>query len=117
MEKIKPDLPDRCGRAPLAWACWARQRAAVEMLLERDDVNPDSLDSDGDTPLICALLNGNEEIVRMLLGTGRVDLGRVDASGRPVVDQFLHGSWRQYKAEWLRPILHKDGSGNTAVCL
>jgi len=49
-------------------------------------VNPDSVDSEGYTPLKYSFLFGSKEIVRMLLETGRVDLGRVDASGRPVVD-------------------------------
>jgi len=43
------------------------------MLLGRDDVNPDSPNDDGETPLWWAAKNGHEEVVKMLLGRDDVD--------------------------------------------
>ena len=63
----------------------------VRMLLERDDVNPDSVGPDGRTPLMYAAIYGREEIVRILLETRVIDPLRVGASGRMAVDHVGYG--------------------------
>jgi len=55
IENIEPDLPNRPGWAPLALACLFSRRAIVEMLLGRDDANPDSLGPSGMTQLMYAV--------------------------------------------------------------
>ena len=43
----------------------------VKLLLEREDVNPDSLDEVGRTPLSYAAGNGHEGVVGVTPGAGR----------------------------------------------
>ena len=43
------------------------------MLLEREDVQPDSRDNDGRTPLSWAVGNGRLQVVRSLLESGKID--------------------------------------------
>ena len=62
----------------------------ARMLLERDDVNPDSVGPDGRTPLMYAAIYRREEIVRILLET-RVTPLWVDASGRMTIDHAGYG--------------------------
>jgi len=45
----------------------------VKILLEREEVNPDEPDNDGQTPLSLAAMNGNEGVVKILLGREEVD--------------------------------------------
>jgi len=51
---------------PLSWAAEYGREESVQMLLERNDVNPNSADKSGRTPLSWAAENGHEEIVEML---------------------------------------------------
>ena len=45
----------------------------MRLLLTRDDINPDMQDHDGQTPLWCASLNGQEGVVKLLLTRGDVN--------------------------------------------
>ena len=45
----------------------------MEILLGRNDVDPDSLDNVGQTPLHYAALNGHGEVVEILLGRDDVN--------------------------------------------
>jgi len=60
------DAADYNGSTALTWAARRGQEEMVEMLLEREDVNPNHV-SHGQTPLMWAAQGGHEEIVKMLL--------------------------------------------------
>ena len=62
----------RGGLTPFSWATKSGHEAVVKMLLERDDVNPNTTDSYGKTPLSIAARKGHERVVKMLLE--RVDI-------------------------------------------
>jgi len=38
----------------------------VDLLLGREDVNPNRPDGDGRTPLVCAAMNGHKEVAKLL---------------------------------------------------
>ena len=50
----------------------------VKLLLERGDINPDSADDDGRTPLSFAAEYGHEAAVKLLLERGDVDPNSMD---------------------------------------
>jgi len=45
------DMVDDRGRTPLLWAAERGHEGIVKLLLNREEVNPDSKDNDGRTPL------------------------------------------------------------------
>ena len=45
------DIVDGIGRTPLAWAADGGHEGTVKLLLDREEVNPNSRDNDGKTPL------------------------------------------------------------------
>ena len=53
----------------------------VRLLLMKNEVDPDSQDEDGRTPLLWAAENGREAVVKLLLETGRVDVDSKSKSG------------------------------------
>ena len=96
-----PDTADKGGRTPLSWAAvgWAdgpndypdtegsftsgsECTMVAEMLLKRSDVNPNTEDEDGRTPLSLAAGCGCWEIAEMLLQRSDVNPDTVDRSGR-----------------------------------
>ena len=104
---VNPDAADESGRTPLSWAAvgWVDEpennldtegrnynddnfalgsycAMIAEMLLERNDVNPDTLDTSGRTPLSWAASYGREEIVKMLLERKDVVPDTPDKRGR-----------------------------------
>ena len=54
----------------------------MKLLLGRGDVNPDSLDKYGQTPLSLAAMRGHEGIVKLLLGREDVNPDSSSKSGR-----------------------------------
>ena len=69
---------DCIGDTPLVWAARNRHQGVVEILLGRDDIDPDKPGVFGQTPLSCAAWNGHESVVKILLGRGEVDPNGVD---------------------------------------
>jgi hypothetical protein len=64
-------------------ACYFGLTAAVQLLAERrSDVAIDSKDRDGLAPLSWAALMGYEDVVNLLLETGKVDVNSTDNNGR-----------------------------------
>ena len=61
------------GSTPLVWAARNGHEGVVELLLSRDDVNPDKPDDEGLTPLSGAALSGHEGVVKIFLGRDDVD--------------------------------------------
>jgi len=106
---VDPDLSDRSGRTPLSYAAGSREEATlaappnlvpwwtlepvpqasghiyegvVELLLQQGNVNPDSSDENGRTPLSYAAQSGYEGVVKLLLERGGVDPDSLDEDGR-----------------------------------
>ena len=77
----------------------------VKILLAREEVNPESLDNDGDTPLACAAIGGREGVIKILLeregvnpdwpnNTGRTPLASAAANGHEGVVKFTDRAGR-----------------------
>jgi len=77
---ITPSTADKDGRTPLFWAEYRRD--IVQLFLKWADVTPDTAGKDGRTPLSWAAGNGDECIVKRLLGRGSVTPNTVDDHGR-----------------------------------
>ena len=69
---------DCTGSTPLAWVARNGHVGAAELLLGREDVDPNSPDSDNRTPLGSAAFNGHEGMVKLLLEREDVDPNRPD---------------------------------------
>jgi len=69
---------DFSGCGPLTWAARNGHEGVVEILLGREDVDPDKPDDDGQTPLSHAAGNGHEGVVEILLGREDVNLDKPD---------------------------------------
>jgi len=74
----KIDERDCTGSTPLVWAARNGHVRAAELLLEREDVDPNHADKYGRTSLGSAALNGHEGVVRLLLEQEGVDPNRSD---------------------------------------
>ena len=70
------------GDTPLAWAAWNGHEAVIEILLGREDIDPDKPGEAGRTPLLQAARNGHEGVVRMLLGRDDVNPDKPDEVGQ-----------------------------------
>jgi len=73
---------DCTGSAPLVWAALNGHEGVVEILLGRDDINPDQRGMYSRTPLWCAAFYGHEGVVKMLLGRDDVTPDTPDGSKR-----------------------------------
>ena len=63
---------------PLLHAAQQGNEGVVQLLLTRDDINPDNPDIRGKTPLWWASLNGHEGVVKMLLARNDVNPNKPD---------------------------------------
>ena len=54
----------------------------MNKLLEREDVTPDNTNKDGRRPLLWAIINRHEGIVKMLLGREGASPDTADSDGR-----------------------------------
>src|SRR5437660_1154228 len=66
----------------LSTAAGSGNERAVKLLLEREEVNAESLDNDGRTPLSWAAESGNERAVKLLLEWEGVNAESLDNYGR-----------------------------------
>ena len=73
---------DSLGCTPLAWAARNGHDELVEMLLGREEVNPDKADKCGQTPLSFAAQQGQEGAVKMLLGREGVNPHKPSRDGQ-----------------------------------
>jgi ankyrin repeat protein len=64
---VEPNLKDKDGRTPLAWASLNGKYAVVKLLLANDSVDLNCKDEDGQTPLALASLRGHNEVAGLLL--------------------------------------------------
>jgi len=79
------------GITALMWATKMGHDAIVKVLLEQDEVNPDSADKSVRTPLSWAAGDGREKIVQMLLERNDANPDTPDEHGRTPL------SWAAYK--------------------
>ncbi|KAJ7591868.1 ankyrin repeat-containing domain protein [Mycena floridula] len=80
---IKPDIPDKKGRTPLSYAVeglYPNSRI-VDMLLDHDDVNPNSYDSRGCPPLTYATRSYMADIVGRFIKLPNIERNHVDSMG------------------------------------
>jgi len=67
-EGVDPNRVDtKYGQTPLSWAAENGHERVVEVLLERNDANPELADKNGRAPLSWASQNGHEGVVNLLL--------------------------------------------------
>ena len=69
---------DFSGCGPLAWAARNGHSGVMEILLGREEVNPDKPNGWGQTPLSYAAENGHEGVVKILLGREEVNSDSTD---------------------------------------
>ena len=76
------------------------------MLLEREEVNPDRVDSYGQTPISWATEKGHEGIVKMLSARVEVNPDQADTDIRrtppPLVAQFCNSAATIIPLKWKR---------------
>ena len=78
-EDVSPGTAGASGRTPLSWAAWGGHEGVVEMLLGREDVNPNTADTKyGRTPLSWAARRGHEGVVKILLERKDVHTATLD---------------------------------------
>jgi len=72
---------DPTGNTPLVWAAQNGHEGVVEILLGRDDIDPDKPGAWEQTPLSYASWNGHEGVVKILLRRKDIDPNKIDWDG------------------------------------
>jgi len=80
-EKKKVDAVDEDQRTALHWASAKGHQNIVEYLIKHG-ANPDPVDDSGWSALISACSTGQQDVVRTLLETNKVDVNRMNETGR-----------------------------------
>lgn len=87
------DLKDAYGWTPLSWAARQGYESIARWLLEKKDVDPDSVDNNGRTPMSWAAEKGHLLLVELLLATRGVDPDFQDLKGQtPLSWAAKHGN-------------------------
>jgi len=83
MKEWDVNATDLMGSTALTWAAKNGWEGAVKLFLERDDVNPNQIDTfDGLTPLLWAAERGHEGVVKILLEREDVNPNQADTYGQ-----------------------------------
>ena len=86
----------------------------VKILLGRGEVNPNKKDSDGDTPLSCAVRRGHERVVEILLRRDEVIPNKPDNGGQtPRMNAASQGYQRMIELLDTREAATLSRGGNT----
>ena len=92
MECCDTNGGDFWGCSPLFWAAGNGHEEVVEILLGRQEVNPDKASNSGKTPLSHAARNGHEGVAKILLGLEDVDPNKTNKdSMTPLLFAAMHG--------------------------
>ena len=79
---------DCFGMTALTWASFRGHEEVVKQFLEREDINPDQVDTVyGQTPLSWAAESGHQGVVKMLLQRADVNLDRASRYGRTLLSR------------------------------
>ncbi|KAK3935766.1 hypothetical protein QBC46DRAFT_461901 [Diplogelasinospora grovesii] len=83
-KSFKADLKDKDDLTPLSYAAGTGYEAVVKLLLDSGEVDTDSRDEHGWTPLSLAAMygHGHEAVVKLLLDSGKVDVNVKDEGGQ-----------------------------------
>ncbi|KAH8762210.1 ankyrin repeat-containing domain protein [Hyaloscypha sp. PMI_1271] len=81
------------GNAVLEWAVKVGYEAVVRQLVGRGDVDINTKDQHGRTPLSTAVEGGYEAVVRQLVGHGDVDINTKDQHGRTPLSTAVEGGY------------------------
>ena len=73
---------DCLGGTPLVWAAWNGHEGVAEILLGRDDVDPNKQCVGDRTALLCAAWRGHEGVARILLGRDDINPDEPESIGR-----------------------------------
>jgi len=82
MKRWQVNWRDFRSRTPLMWAVLYKKRGMVELFLEQEDIEPDTVMEDGRTVFSFAAELGNEDAVKLLLKRGDVNPNSMDRNGR-----------------------------------
>jgi len=82
MKKWDLNATDVAGNTAISWAARKGHGAVVKMLLEREDVTPDTAGKGDRTPLLWVVKFGHEDVVKMLLEREDVTPDTADNDGR-----------------------------------
>ncbi|KAN0066653.1 Ankyrin repeat-containing domain protein [Elaphomyces granulatus] len=95
-DNINVNITNCDGRTALYWACRRESHGLVCELLERDGIDPNARDHNGDTPLAIACRNRdrlkNISIITKLLSHRDIDPTIVDNNGVSILDHFMNHS-------------------------
>ena len=88
-KKVNPNIPVHY--TPLHWAAEHDDEDAVGLLLERQDVQLDSVDKVYRTPLALACKHGHKDVVKLLMGRKDLDHNSFDEHGRtPLIHAVIN---------------------------
>ncbi|PWW76967.1 ankyrin, partial [Tuber magnatum] len=80
--RVKVNLRDNKGRAPLHFATCEGLDDLVELLLGANDIDVNLQDHESKSPLLVAAIQGREAVTELLLADERVDVNSADSHGR-----------------------------------
>ncbi|KAL2801827.1 ankyrin repeat-containing domain protein [Aspergillus granulosus] len=104
-----PEIRDMYGRTPLARAAISDMPGIVKLLVDRKDVDVNSPDASGVTPLIHAIEAEAELVVQHLLSDSRIQATRKNRGRTALTEAALTGNERI-----LRMLLHPNRGFSTA---
>ena len=93
LRQINSRIGRNQGISPLAFAVSKGQDKVVELLLGREDVNPNMPADNSITPLALAVFQGRDEVVKLLLGREGVNPNVPNNDGRTKPRNWARADW------------------------
>jgi len=97
------------------WAAEGGHEGMVNLLLDRKEVNPDSKDPDGKTPLLYAAKGGHEGIVKLLLDRKEVNPDSKEIGDTTPLLWAARGGCEQCSQRGSPSVLELDGGGRRSA--